>query len=142
MPKRYFKGRIDLDSLTPEDRSRVEQALATLQELDARGLIECMVGHSREWKTLRLERKFTITPQRERILDLLRQCEWATVRDIAAATGMVDSSIGPNLTALLKAGLIERTSVEWPERKYGRKTQFSYRLRPSGPFVPSPAEDR
>jgi len=140
MPKRYFKGRIDLDRLTPEDRTRVEQALATLQEMAARGLIECMIGHSREWKALRLERRFTITPQRQQILDLLRQREWATVRDIASATGMADSSIGPNLTALLKAGLIERTTVEWPDRKYGRKTQYSYRLRPSGPSSPSPDE--
>jgi hypothetical protein len=50
---------------------------------------------------------------------------------------MGDSSIGPNLTALLRADLIERSPVEWPERKYGRKTQYRYRLKPSGIAVPS-----
>jgi len=129
MPKRYFKGRIDLDRLSTEDRSRVEQALATLQEMDAKGLIECMVGHSREWKNLRLERKFTITPQRQRILDLMHEREWVTVRDISEATGMGDNSIGPNLTNMLRADIIERSTVEGSGRTKGRKTPYRYRLK-------------
>src|SRR3954453_9153724 len=115
MSKRYFKGRIDADKLSESQLARVDQALAVLQEMDAQGLIECMVGHSREWKTLRRTQAFTITPQRQQIVNVLREREWATVRDVSEATGMGDSSIGPNLTALLGAGLVYREVVPWPE---------------------------
>lgn len=142
MPKLSFRGRIDLSKLTAEDRARIEQAIDILREMDAKGVMEMVVGHSRTWKTLRREQSFTITPQRQKILDLLHKREWATVRDISDATGMGDSSIGPNLTALLRAGMIEREVVEWPERKFGRKTQYRYRLMPSWISVPSPDGNR
>src|SRR4051812_27258702 len=100
MVKRCFKGKFDPDKLSAPDLAMVMLSLATLQQMDAQGLIEFSVGVSRESGKPKHERRFTMSRQRQRIVEVLSARDWTTVSEVVDLTGFRETSVGPCLFSL------------------------------------------
>jgi len=129
MGKRFFKGKLDLDSLSIPDMAKATQALAMLQELEEKGVIEFTVGTSRESGTIRKEPVMRMVPQRKKVVEAMQGRDWTPGAEIAAMTGIGPNSIGPTLSALVQMGLLERQDTGV---KGGPTPKYNYRLSDAG----------
>jgi DNA-binding transcriptional ArsR family regulator len=136
MASLYFKGRIDLDTLSMADISEVTAAVAQLQKLSEKEGFDFESGSSRKYapRPDMEGKRSTIRPlmQRRLILALKKSGKLLYV-ELEDATGMKMGSVNAHLSALFKEGLMNKHRVPLtgtPGR--GRNANTSYELTEEG----------
>lgn len=133
MAARYFKGTIDIDDLSPRELAQALGALAVLEEMAAEGAITFQVGVLRSRSDKRRDR--AIQPQQAKIIDLMQDGQWRSVREVVEATGIGENSVSAQLSVLTARGVIEKGQrpVEgWSSSRRGRKIVNIYRAATKG----------
>jgi hypothetical protein len=117
MALRYFRGRVDLDKLSLADLAAAAGALAALERLAASGTIFFETGASRasaprpDMQGVRVTAR---SQQQADIVEILRKEGPMSYPALKAATGMKEGSLSPNLTALVREGVLRKEATREP----------------------------
>lgn len=127
MALKFFRGRLDLAKLTLADLADAAAALSTLERLAASGAITFASGASRNAGSRpdmaeRMSGKARAQQQQD-ILAALREGGPMRHQAILDATGMKENSLTPNLTKLVRDGLVSKTIEDRPKGKAGRPSR-------------------
>lgn len=142
MACRYFRGRIDLGSLSLADLSKATEALAILEQLAGDGIVDFEMGVART-RTKPRQVGRPIQPQEHAMLEAMPADAWVSAREIAEAMPeLPTNSLSARLSMMAAAGWIEvsrREKADRPPGSRGRRSVKVYR-RPTPPTGKAPED--